>query len=259
MEWSAGQYLCFEDERTRPARDLLSAVRALSPARVVDLGCGPGNSTELLAERYPDARIEGIDSSADMVEKARKRLPDLQFELADIARWEPAERYDVILSNAVLHWLPDHAALLPRLVRYLAPGGSLAVQMPDNLEEPSHRSMREVAVLPEFAGKLAEAGESRSEIGSPDAYYRMLQPCCGRIDIWRTVYHHVLAGPEAIVEWFKGSGLRPYLAKLNQSGQQLFLERYLEKVRDSYPAGPDGRVLLAFPRLFLVAESRSDR
>ncbi|MGD9867324.1 MAG: trans-aconitate 2-methyltransferase [Hyphomicrobiales bacterium] len=254
MDWSAGQYLRFEDERTRPARDLLNAVRNLSPGRAVDLGCGPGNSTELLVERYPEAAVEGIDSSTDMIEKARERLPGLRFEVADISAWEPEDRYDVIFSNAVMHWLPGHARLFPRLAACLKPGGSLAIQMPDNMDEPSHRAMREVAALPEFAGKLAGAGEERSGIASPSAYYSMLQPCCGRIDIWRTVYNHALAGPEAIVEWFKGSGLRPYLTRLNQSDRALFLDTYLETVRQGYPPMPDGRVLLAFPRLFLVAE-----
>ena len=145
MTWSAAQYVKFEQERTRPVRDLVAADSARAPRSAADIGCGPGNSTEVLRERYPEARIVGVDSSPDMIEAARKRLPGIAFEVADIREWRPKEPFDVILANAVLQWIPDHETLLPALIGALAPGGALAVQMPDNLDEPSHRLMREVA------------------------------------------------------------------------------------------------------------------
>ena len=145
MSWSAKQYVAFEDERTRPARDLLAAIPAGTVRSAIDIGCGPGNSTELLVERFADATVRGLDSSTDMIEAARKRLPQVQFDIADIDTWNDTGPFDVIFANAVLQWVPDHATLLPSLVSKLTPGGSLAIQMPDNLNQPSHRLMREVA------------------------------------------------------------------------------------------------------------------
>lgn len=254
--WSAKQYVAFEDERTRPVRDLLAAVpgAAEQAGAAVDLGCGPGNSTELLAARYPDALVTGLDSSSDMVAAARARLPGIAFEQGDIEAWDAPGPYGVILANAVLQWLPDHGTLLPRLVARLAGGGSLAVQMPDNLEEPAHVLMREVAADGPWASKLAGAAGMRTRMGSAGWYYGVLRPCCARVDVWRTTYHHVLAGgPDGIVEWFKGSGLRPFLAPLTDGERADYLARYRGRVAEAYPALPDGSVLLPFPRLFLVA------
>ena len=262
MEWSAEQYTTFEDERTRPVRDLLAAVPVRDARAAVDLGCGPGNSTEALAARLPGAAVTGLDSSPDMVAAARRRLPHLRFETADIAAWASPETapalapgpFDVVLSNAALHWLPDHAALLPRLLGKLAPGGALAVQMPDNLDEPAHRLMREVAADGPWAGKLAGVAAARAPLGDPAWYYRLLRPHCAAVDVWRTTYHHPLAGgADAVVEWFKGSGLRPFLEPLDTPARAAYLARYRDAVARSYPASPDGTVLLPFPRLFFVA------
>ncbi len=252
MSWSATQYVLFEDQRTRPVRDLLAAVPDVAAQVVVDLGCGPGNSTEVLAARFPSARITGLDSSADMIAAARKRLPALRFELADIATWEAAGPFDVILANAVLQWVPDHASLLPHLLRKLSAGGSLAVQMPDNFDEPAHRLMREVATQGHWANKLANVARPARE--SALWYYELLRPHCTRVDIWRTTYHHPLAtGAAGVVEWFKGSGLRPYLAALDECERITFLQRYQAAVATAYPALADGAILLPFPRLFIVA------
>ncbi len=255
MSWSAKQYLAFEDERTRPVRDLLAAVPATDARAVVDLGCGPGNSTELLAARFPQAKVIGLDSSPDMLEAARERLPNVRFELANIEAWRAPEPFDVILTNAVLQWLPDHAALLPRLVGCLAQGGgSLAVQMPDNLDEPAHVLMREVAGAGPWAGKLAQAAAARAARGTAAWYYGVLRPYCSRVDVWRTTYQHVLSGgADAIVEWFKGSGLRPFLAPLDEAERAAYLDQYRDGLAQAYPALADGSVLLPFPRLFLVA------
>lgn len=254
MTWSAVQYSLFEEQRNRPIRDLLSAVPALPCARAADLGCGPGNSTELLAARFPDAAIIGIDSSPEMIAAARSRLPRLRFERAAIESWGDAEPFDMLLANAVLQWLPDHAALLPALIAKLAHGGCLAVQMPDNLEEPVSRLMRETAAAGPWAGRLAEAVQSRTVVGRADWYHAVLEPICSRVDVWRTVYHHALPGGHAaVVEWFKGSGLRPFLDALDAGERPVFLERYLAGLRRELAPLPGGGVLLPFPRLFMVA------
>jgi trans-aconitate 2-methyltransferase len=255
MSWSASQYTKFEDERTRPVRDLLAQVRNRNVAHAVDIGCGPGNSTELLRARFPEAVVTGMDSSADMIEAARKRLPGVRFEIDDIAGWRSPGPYDVILANAALQWVPDHAALLPALLAKLAPGGSLAVQVPDNLEEPAHRAMRALAADGAWAGKLAGASAARAERQGADWYYRTLRDGgAAAVDVWRTTYHHPLAGGAgAVVEWFKGTGLRPFLDPLDPAERVAYLARYEAAVAEAYPALPDGTVLLPFPRLFFVA------
>ena len=254
MSWSAQQYVAFEDERTRPVRDLVAAIPGSDARSAIDLGCGPGNSTEVLAGRFPDAVVTGIDSSADMIEAARKRLPGYRFEIATIEGWHAPERFDVILANAVLHWIPDHAGLLPRLVGRLAAGGSLAVQMPDNLGEPALRLMSEVAGEGPWAGKLADAAGARTSIETAAWYYDVLRPHCARVDVWRTTYHHPLAGgAAAVVEWCKGSGLRPFLDPLDAEEKAAYLGLYQAAIARAYPALGDGTVLLPFPRLFMVA------
>jgi len=250
--WSADQYLKFEDERTRPVRDLLAAVPTRDVRRAVDLGCGPGNSTELLLARYPDAAIVAVDSSDDMVRAARRRLPQVDVELGDIAAWRGDGSWDVMLANAVLQWVPDHATLLPRLAGMLAPMGSLAIQMPDNLDEPSHLLMERVAQSGAGRTKIPGA-EVRTRIAAVDWYYALLRPLCARVDIWRTTYRHPLAGIDGVVEWFKGSALRPFLAPLTSPEQAAFLQRYRALLAEAYSVQPDGTVLLRFPRLFIVA------
>ncbi|HXN30731.1 MAG TPA: trans-aconitate 2-methyltransferase [Polyangiaceae bacterium] len=254
MTWSARQYTAFEDERTRPVRDLLAGVPPISARLVIDIGCGPGNSTEVLAERFPAATIRGFDTSSDMIAAARKRMPRARFDLLDVATWDDPGPFDVILANAVFQWVPDHAALLPALAAKLSPGGSLAIQMPDNLEEPAHRLMREIAAHGPWADKLAAATETRTPMAGADWYYRLLRGSCARVDVWRTTYHHALAGgPGSVVEWFKGSGLRPFLDPLDDGERAAYLDRYQSAVSEAYPALSDGTVLLPFPRLFIVA------
>jgi len=272
MSWSARQYVQFEDERTRPVRDLLAALPAIDARAVIDIGCGPGNSTELLAARFAGAAVSGLDSSADMVAAARERLPGLRFDIADIEPWAyksdaagagratggaataGAVQFDVILANAVLHWVPDHARLFPALAAKLAPGGALAFQMPDNLDEPAHRLMREIAADGPWAAKLTAAAAARPSMPTADRYEEILSEAGCRVDIWRTTYYHALSGgADAVVEWFKGSGLRPFIAPLRDEEREEFLMRYRSAVARAYPAKSDGGVLLPFPRLFIIA------
>jgi trans-aconitate 2-methyltransferase len=254
MSWSAKQYVAFEDERTRPARDLLAAIPPVDARSAIDIGCGPGNSTELLVERFANATVRGLDSSPDMIEAARKRLPQLRFDTADIDTWNEPGPFDVIFANAVLQWVPDHHSLLPALASKLSEGGSLAIQMPDNLNEPSHRLMREIAADGPWASKLADAAGQRTDMASASEYFSMLRPHCMRVDVWRTTYHHPLAdGAAGVVEWFKGSGLIPFLSPLTEEERAQYLRRYLAEVAKAYPALADGSVLLPFPRLFIVA------
>jgi trans-aconitate 2-methyltransferase len=252
-DWSARQYLKFEDERTRPPRDLLAQVPLQSARRVVDLGCGPANSTELLIERYPNAEVVGLDSSPDMLRQARERLPHGKFMQADLKTWTPQEPTDLLFANAVFQWVPDHQTVLPRLLQALPQGGVLALQMPDNTDEPALALMRDVASTGPWAEKLAAANAARDDLPSVGAYYDLLRPLCSNIDIWHTVYNHVMTGPDAIVEWFKGSALRPFLSALNADMQAGYLAAYTAEIARAYPARFDGQVLLRFPRLFIVA------
>jgi len=234
-------------------RDLVAAIPTQAPRRAIDLGCGPGNSTEVLQARFSEAAVTGLDSSKEMVRAARKRLPEISFEVGDIDTWQAEEDWDVILANAVLQWLPDHWSTLPRLVEKLSPGGSLAVQMPDNLSEPAHVVMREVARSGPWADKERDALAGRTDLPAPGAYYDLLKPTCHRVDVWRTVYHHPLAGIDAVVEWFKGSALWPFLKPLDEDERAAFLEQYRAGIAAQYPLQSDGVVLLPFPRLFIVA------
>ncbi|QRM30926.1 trans-aconitate 2-methyltransferase [Microvirga sp. VF16] len=253
VDWNAGLYLKFEDERTRPSIDLLGRVPLEEATSCVDIGCGPGNSTELIAKRYPAARVLGIDNSPDMLAKARARLPDLRFEEADIANWQTDERFDLIFANAVLQWLPGHPGLLKRLVSFLKDGGCLAVQMPNNLNEPSHRLMAQIAQETRWAEKLSSAIKAKETIGSFEDYYGWLRQAGCAVDIWQTTYIHPLDGAEAIVEWFKSTGLKPYIDPLSPEERSEYLRRYHAAIAQAYPTQQDGKVLLRFPRLFFVA------
>ena len=253
VDWSASQYLKFEDERTRSARDLLAQVPLASARMVCDLGCGPGNSTELLVARYPDAKVTGVDTSPDMLRQARERLPQCRFVEADLSHWEAPSDADLLYSNATFQWVPDHLTVLKRLLAGLQPGGVFAVQMPDNTNEPSHVWMREVAHEAQFAKLIPQSAFERADLPSPGIYYDALRPLCTRLDIWHTHYQHALAGPQAVTEWFKGTALRPFVDPLTPEQRQAFLQAYTARIAAAYPSHDDGKVLLRFPRLFIVA------
>jgi trans-aconitate 2-methyltransferase len=243
----------FERERTRAARDLLSAVRLDEAGVVFDLGCGPGNSVELLMRRFPGATVVGLDTSEAMLSHARRRAPGAIFLRQGIETWSPAEPADLIFANAALHFLPGHEQLFPRLASFLKPGGVLAVQMPNIMHESSHAAMRLVAADGPWASRLAPIAMTRPVIASFEDYYDWLSPLASEIETWMTTYIHALDGPDAIVDWFAGSGLRPFLDALDEAERQEFLARYRRELAYAYPQRPDGRTFLPYPRLFVVA------
>jgi len=255
-DWNPELYRRFEDERTRPARELLARVDLTAPRHIYDLGCGPGNSTELLCQRFPDALVTGTDNSETMLATARQRLPGCRFEFGDIAQWQPAEAPDLIYANAALQWVGDHDTLLPRLFDALAPGGVLAIQMPDNRDEPTHRLMREVATLDPWASSIGNAAAVRTKLLSLNTYYDLLARDAAEVDVWRTAYQHPMETPAAIVEWVRGTGLRPFLEPLSPVYQEGFLAEYERRIALAYLPRADRRLLLGFPRLFIVARRR---
>ena len=250
-DWSPATYLKFEDERTRPAIDLLARVPLAEARHVVDVGCGPGNSTELLAARFSSADVLGIDNSPAMLDEARRRLPGVRFETADAGVWLPDAETDLVFANAAYQWVPGHFTQLPRVLAALHPGAVLAVQMPDNVNQPTHRLMREVAQDGPWAEQLK--GASREPLPPPSAYYEALRPHASRVDIWHTIYNHPLAGASAIVEFVRSTGLRPFVDPLGDADRQAFVDRYTAALAEAYPALADGKVLLGFKRLFMVA------
>lgn len=250
--WRPGDYLKFADERTRPARDLLAQVPLVAPGLVYDLGCGPGNSTELLVRAYPSAEVIGIDNSPAMLESARKAVPSASFAMADLSGWHPGRAPDLLFSNATFQWLPRHLDILVNLAKSLPVEGVLAVQMPDNLGEPSHRLMAETAANGPWSAKLAGASERREAIASPQGYYNRLKPHFARLDIWHTIYNHPLDGVGGIVQWLMTTGLRPYLNALDPDQQTSFLESYRARLAGAYELNSNGTVLLRFPRIFMV-------
>ena len=251
--WDDAQYLKFGDERTRAARELLARVPIGHAGFVLDLGCGPGNSTALLHARWPGARVVGVDDSKQMLQRARTDLPQLEWIEADAARFAPATPADLIFANALLHWLPDHASLVPRLFTLLAAGGVLALQMPRNFNEPSHRLMRDIAGP--WKARI-EALRPHDTVGSPSFYYDLLAPLAQSVDIWQTTYEMVMPDAASIVEWVRGTGLRPYLDALDRAESAAYLEAYERAIDGAYAPRADGRRLFSFPRLFVVAARR---
>jgi trans-aconitate 2-methyltransferase len=252
-DWDPILYAKFESERMRAARDLLAQVPLASADLVYDLGCGPGNSAELLLRRFPDARTIGLDTSDAMLAQARMRARKAHFVKQDIKGWAPDDRPDLIFANAALQFLPDHDQLFPRLMSYLAPGGVLAVQMPNTARESSHALMRMVAAEGPWSSRLVPIAKTQPLIAEYDDYYEWLRPVASRIDVWMTTYVHRLDGPQGIADWFAGSTLQPFLERLDDNERGEFLARYRSGLKEAYPIQSDGKTLFPYPRLFIVA------
>lgn len=252
MDWNPALYEQFRRYRERPAADLLSAVTAVDPALIYDLGCGTGRITRQLAERYPDAEVVGLDISSTMLDRdPAEDASNLRFESGDIATWSPPVAPEVIFSNAALHWLPEHAELFPRLVGLLAPGGHLYVQMPRNFAEPDHQTIRAVVHEGRWADRLLPLWtEARTAI--PDDYVKMLGAVCAELDVWETVYYQRLEGPNPVARWIEGAALRPYLAALGDEKAE-FMAAISRRILAAYPPDGAGITLYPFRRLFIAA------
>jgi trans-aconitate 2-methyltransferase len=254
--WGPEQYLRFEEERTRPCRDLMARIPADDARGVIDLGCGPGNSTAVLGERWPRAKITGLDNSTAMLELARQKFPQHEWIVGDIAEWAASTgaKHDVVFSNAAMQWLADHQAVCPRLLQRVRAGGVLAIQVPANMDAPAHQIMRDLAWSSTWRDYFAPGGVREWYVHDAAFYYDVLSNSTKRLDLWETEYIHVMPDAESIGEWYKGSGLRPFLDVLpDDDCRDRFLRDYVSAVRGVYTTRADGRVLFPFRRLFLVA------
>lgn len=250
--WNPEVYLAFADQRGRPFYDLLARVGAPAPRRVVDLGCGPGNLTATLAQRWPDAVIEAWDSSPDMVAAARGR--GLDARVGDVREWVPAPDTDVVVSNATLHWVPDHGALMVRWARQLRAGSWIAVQVPGNFDAPSHRSVRELVSRHRWAELLGDSIFDARPVEDPIGYAALLADAGCAVDAWETTYLHEFSGENPVLDWISGTALRPVRNRLGDAEWEEFRAALTPLLNAAYPRRPDGRTFFPFRRIFVVAQ-----
>src|SRR5262245_56486033 len=251
--WDAGLYLKFAGERTQPAIDLISRISLADPIQIVDLGRGPGNSTALLHQRWPSARVVGLDNSKEMITAASRAHPDWTWVEGNVATWSTAVPLDLIFSNAVLHWVPDHAGLMPRLLSQVSPSGAIAIQMPPHFRSPVHELLIDTANDPAWRGFMNQAFRAIT-VERPSFYYDLLRPLVSKLDLWETEYIHVMDGPTAILEWIRGTALRPFLEALpSEEQKRRFEQLYLSGLSAAYPPQKNGHVLFPFRRLFILA------
>ncbi|MEU9007313.1 trans-aconitate 2-methyltransferase [Streptomyces sp. NPDC048551] len=265
--WDPQQYLRHAGHRARPFLDLLARIPELpaAPARIADLGCGPGNVTALLSERWPDARVSGYDLSPEMLRRAEAEYAgptpgggSLDFRHGDLAGWTPGETYDLIVSNAALQWVPGHAGSFARWIDGLRPGGTFAFQIPGNFTAPSHRLLAELCDTARWRERLGGHGARYVHILDPGEYLDRLTGLGCAADVWETTYHQLLQGPDPVLDWVKGTALRPVLTALgdDRAAVEDFLAEYREVLREAYPAGPCGTVF-PFRRVFAVARKEA--
>jgi trans-aconitate 2-methyltransferase len=252
MAWNPQQYLAFADHRLRPVFDLLARVPADNPKRVTDLGCGAGNATKVLKRMWPDAQITGVDSSPEMLARARKEAPEIAWVESDIAAWRPDEPSDVLFTNAALHWLDGHDTLFPALAAQVKPGGYFAVQMPANFRAPSHRTIEDIGLDPRWRAAI-EPLIKEPPTKEPQFYYDLLRPIAASLDIWHIEYLQVLQGDDPVAEFVKGSWLPQFLEALQEPMRSVFEAEYRARLRAAYPKRRDGATLFPFKRLFIVA------
>lgn len=254
FDWDACLYLKFSNERTQPAMDLAARIPTPDPKRIVDVGCGPGNSTFILARKYKGAYVLGIDNSRPMIVTARATHPELDWKLCDAATDLPSlgRDFDVVFSNACLQWVPDHGRVLADMMYILRPGGTLAVQVPCNQEEPVKRFINETASSARWKERLEGARPFYTLTAAE--YYDILQPLAASVTLWETAYFHVLDSRDDILEWYRGTALRPYYDQLSEAEREDFEAELREGIRQCYPAQASGRVLFRFPRLFFIAQ-----
>src|SRR6185437_12197995 len=252
-DWDPKLYLKFSDQRARPASDLIAQIRLDKPMRLIDLGCGTGNSTEQLHARWPKAQIAGLDSSAAMLARAQQNHAEWKWIECSIENWLSENCYDLVFSNAALHWVPDHSLLFPRLLESVAPGGALAVQMPYNFHSPAHLAMKKVAADPRWSGTLEGASE-RAHVEAMSFYYDALRKTATAVNIWETVYLQTMDGPRAVLDWVRGTAMRGYLERLpDDELRNVFEEMCLREFAKSYVADDQGKVLFPYRRMFIIA------
>ena len=255
MKWDPSKYVEFGNHRDRPFHDLVARIQAASPRKVVDLGCGPGNLTSTLAVRWPDARVIGLDSSGEMLAKAAgqaRKSANLEFEQADIADWQPDQETDVVVTNAALQWVPGHQAMLGHWLGALKPGAWFALQVPGNFTSPSHALMRELAESPKWSSRLGGVLRHDGVVGSPADYLGIMLDAGCAADAWETTYQQLLPGKDPVLQWVRGTGLRPVLAVLSPGDAADFEQEYSALLREAYPATSHGTVF-PFRRIFAVA------
>jgi trans-aconitate 2-methyltransferase len=250
--WQQQVYLAFAGERARPAADLLARIDLVAPGVICDLGCGTGNITRMLAQRWPRARVTGVDASSAMLERARSSGGGLRWIEADVANWSPGESADLIFSNAALHWLGDHGALFPRLMGWLAHQGVLAVQMPRNLNSPAHRALAECIDAGAWRDRLEPFLTARF-VAPPESYVEWITPLAQRVEVWTTTYYHLLTGDKPVLDWLRGAVLTPMVAVLAQDERDAFLAELGERLARAYPRRENGTTLFPFTRLFVIA------
>lgn len=254
--WDPGQYLRYADERGRPFADLLGRIGVEAATRVIDLGCGPGNLTRGLIEFWPQARITGVDSSADMIEAAAGLSVDgrLDFVTSDVREWQPDGPVDVVVANAVLQWVPGHVDLIARIASWLTPGGVFAFQVPDNFDSPSHVTIRDLRLSPKWRDRIGAGADRGIGVEPPEAYLNAFVAAGLQPDVWQTTYFHVLSGDDPVLEWVKGTALRPVLTALDgdETATAEFLEECGELLRQAYPLEPNGTTVLPFRRIFAL-------
>lgn len=256
MAWDPAQYLKFAGERLQPAIDLLARIPATSPRTVIDVGCGAGNMMPLLAARWPDAQLAGVDGSPEMLARARKDHPAARFIEADLNHWTSDTPADVLFSNAALHWLDHHAALFPSLLRQLTPGGWLAIQMPRNFDAPSHATVVDTIENGPWRETLLPLLRPRP-VAPPDVYWRLLSPLAASVAIWEIEYLQVLKGENPVAEFTKGSWLPQFLTRLEEPMRSQFESAYRARALAAYPKETDGSTLFRFRRLFILAQARA--
>jgi trans-aconitate 2-methyltransferase len=252
-DWNPHQYLKFANERTQPSIDLAARINVESPKSTIDIGCGPGNSTQVLRDRWPDAKIAGLDSSAAMIEKAKKDYPDVEWITADASKFVSNKRYDIVFSNAAIQWIPNHELLLPRLFEIVNGGGALAVQVPANKESPLHQAVLAVSSSSKWS-KFTSGAEKSFTYNAVEYYYDILFRISTKFDIWETTYYHVLNSHAGLVEWYKGTGMKPFLERLpDDSSRTEFEKEVFEECKNSYEIRNDGKILYPFRRIFFIA------
>lgn len=252
-DWNAEQYLKFEQERTLPSKDLIQRIALDAPQRIIDIGCGPGNSTAALYARFPRAWIMGIDNSPAMIETAAAQYPHLHFQLCDAACGFDGlgSAFDLVFSNACIQWVPDHPALLRNMMGLLRPGGVLAVQTPMNYAEPIHQIIGEVAGSARWK-KYFDSPRIFYNL-KPAAYFDLLSEIASDFQMWTTTYYHRMPSHQSIMEWYRGTGLRPYLNALDREQRACFEAEIFREVQKAYPVQANGEVIFRFPRLFFTA------